>query len=291
MKIVSDFDGVLTDIASEAQGVEEWFIKFLSDYAFLPQTAVSSIVKQHKEKMEANPFSHGWKWNGRISAFASEDGFIHVNALAAALDETAEAGDRQLLKGREFLPATAIHTYQDLAQRAYQTTTEETARGAHQPMEKAAVEAIANFIREGATVVVVSNSQTERIQHLLASQGLGISERLRVRGNAGKFKLGTGSRPLNFEGVSFDTDRPLYEAILSEEKPDHIFGDVFSLDLALPLYLRRKEKEGLRGCRIWLRSRSYTPTWAKRLFSEAIKPSEGGLFESFRHLDSRRLSQ
>lgn len=297
MKIVSDFDGVLTDIAGEAPRVEEWFVRYLSDYALIPSQTVSQILTEAQNRMEADPFSHGWRWEGKISAFWNEDGFIKVNAIAAYLDSQTPA-NKVLAQGREFLPILGIRSYTDLAQKAYKQTTEETARGAHNPMEKAAVEAVAHFLREGANVTVVSNSETERIRQLLAAEGLPLtSSQLKIRGGAGKFKLGTTPRPLVFSqsspSFSIDTDRPLYESVLTEEAPDHVFGDVFSLDLALPLYLRRSGVEGLKGTRVWLRRRTYTPHWSRSLFSAeagGLNSNEGGVFDNFGELiNGRRL--
>lgn len=297
MKIVSDFDGVLTDIASEAPRVEEWFVRYLSDFALIPSSSVSQILTQAQNRMESEPFSHGWRFDGKISAFWNEDGFIKVNAIAAYLD--AESTTNKILAaGREFLPSLGIQSYTDLAQKAYRQTTEETARGSHHPMEKAAVEAVAHFLKEGASVVVVSNSETERIRQLLGAEGLPLtSSQLKIRGGAGKFKLGSQPRPLFFSQCtppfSIDTDRPLYESVLTEEAPDHVFGDVFSLDLALPLFLRRSGVGGLKGTRVWLRRRTYTPHWSRSLFSTGeagVRSSEGGVFDNFgEFINGRKL--
>lgn len=295
MKIVSDFDGVLTDIASEADRVDEWFTRYLTEIALIPPPEVTRLRKVFEDQMKEDPFRFGWKWNGRISAFCNEDGFIKVNALAAAFDEAVLAGEKALVLGKQYLPIAGLTHYLDVAQKAYRQTTDETARGSHQPMEKQAVQALGFFHREGAQVVVVSNSETPRIRQLLQAEGLPVdSPRLVIRGGAGKFKLGDRSRPFALTAPPIDTDRPLYEKILLEERPDHVFGDVFSLDLALPLYLRRQSADGLKGVKVWLRERPYSPHWALKLFrgdQPAIAANEGGSFDGFDSLiTSRRLS-
>ena len=52
----------------------------------------------------------------------------------------------------------------------------------------------------------------------------------------GKFVLDPDRSAIeSFGALSVETARPYYDAILREEMPDAVVGDVFSLDLALPL--------------------------------------------------------
>jgi hypothetical protein len=63
-------------------------------------------------------------------------------------------------------------------------------------------------------------------------------------------------------GYRVETSRPLYESILKEERPGAVVGDVFSLDLALPLHLSRSGELG--PVQAFLRERHYTPEWSRR---------------------------
>lgn len=283
MKVVSDFDGVLTDISEEAARVFQLFSRGLSELAFISPDTLPQLIKKFETRMADAPFDHGWRWEKKITAFAGEDGFIKVNAMAAAFDEAAAAGDSILAKGKMFLDHAGLTRYTELAQRSYVEMTQETAAGKHRPIDPSGVKAIAGWLSGGAEVVVVSNSATERIEQLLGKAGLD-PKRIRVRGQARKYQLGDTPRYLSLDTCRIDTDRPLYEKILMEEKPDHVLGDVFSLDLSLPLYLRRQSAPGLGGTRVWLRKREYTPSWAQRLFAYQqpwIKENEGGTFERF----------
>ena len=60
------------------------------------------------------------------------------------------------------------------------------------------------------------------------------------------------TRPLVVGGAAIETARPHYENVLREERPDAVVGDVFSLDLALPLALKREDPASARcACSGW----------------------------------------
>jgi hypothetical protein len=113
-------------------------------------------------------------------------------------------------------------------------------------------------------VFIVSNSATDKIQEFLDQAGFSKEKRPVVRGGARKFGLGRVPHLLvvghvGANEISVDTDRPQYEAALLEIKPDAVIGDVFCLDLALPIRLRREGKLSFSGG-IHYRCRDYTPS-------------------------------
>jgi hypothetical protein len=155
--------------------------------------------------------------------------------------------------------------------------THETSIGKRQPIEPEAVETIRRLIARGVEVVVVSNSGTERICQMLSGVGLkpvpheaGVTSSLRVRGGARKFWLGDQSDCLVAGPYAVEVDRPLYRQILEEEKPDIVVGDVFSLDLALPVALASQRQAGLAELRAILRRRPYTPKWSQEFLLHGI---------------------
>jgi hypothetical protein len=81
-----------------------------------------------------------------------------------------------------------------------------------------------------------------------------------VRGQAGKQVLGPGDDHLVLAGRRIGVDRPRYRAVLEEERPDLVIGDVFSLDLALPHVLRRARAPGAPRMLV-LRRHPHTPKW------------------------------
>ena len=80
------------------------------------------------------------------------------------------------------------------------------------------------------------------------------------------------AKPSDFFDVGsyrIETRRPVYDAIVREEQPDAVIGDVFSLDLSLPLRLAR---ENAIPCdRFFLRVRDYTPVWSRQYLVKEIK--------------------
>src|SRR4051794_13510553 len=112
MKILSDFDGVITDLAEEAGRVREIFLGLLA-----PESTV--LVKGAETAMREKPLEHGWRVKDRITAYWNEDGFVETNALAAALDALAGG----------------VKTHRRLAQDAYEKAVGETAAGHMKPVD------------------------------------------------------------------------------------------------------------------------------------------------------------
>ena len=137
-------------------------------------------------------------------------------------------------------------------------------------MVPAAGEAGRALVDGGVEVVVVSNSPAEKLATWFAHVGLasvahpGRAPRaFCLRGESRKFEIDAArAHPLVLGELSIETARPAYERILREERPDAVVGDVFSLDLALPLRLKREEP-GWSGLRVvWIQQR-YTPRWLR----------------------------
>lgn len=269
MKLLTDFDGVLTDLAEEAARVRALFDAEVAEAAASVGrgAAWAALVGRAEADLRARPRDNGWFWNGRITAFADEDPFVRVNALAARLDAWADAGEAAAATLRKAAVARGRTDFRAIAQASYVRMTEETAAGKMHPLDPEAPKLLASLVARGVRVVVVSNSGTERILKILRGAGLeafahGAADGpIRVRGDAKKFVLGDAPRTLKCDGYVVDLDRPHYERILREEEPDAVMGDVFSLDLALPLALRRAHVGRFAGARLLLRRRPYTPAW------------------------------
>jgi phosphoglycolate phosphatase-like HAD superfamily hydrolase len=266
MRVLSDFDGVLTDITHEAARVTNLFLDALRGTGVRDEHAIHQLAHRAYEEMAHDPTRHGWRVGGRITAFANEDGFIRSNALAACLDDIARRGDQTARDLVAALERQGVPNFTALGQRAFEEMVRETAAGEIRPLDPAAAAVLKALLARGIEVVVVSNSGTARIQQLL--KGAGLEPRsdqaagpghLRVRGGARKFILSHEARGFEANGYGVSTDRPHYEEILLEERPDVIVGDVFSLDLALPLEFARR---GMIAPRLLLRRRPYTPAWS-----------------------------
>jgi len=268
MKFVCDFDGVLTDLSQEADRVMEIFALGLGTLAGLGPDQRTKLLASASHAMNDAPHRYGWYSQGRISAYCNEDGFIRVNALGALLDGWASDVGHPSEAGalREKLCASGTKSFSDLAQASYFQMVKETAEGERHPLDARTRPVLEQIVSRGDEVVIVSNSGTDRILQMFSHAGLAAGTeagaKVRVRGNAQKFMLGDRAKSFSVGEYIVDTDRPNYEKILREERPDVVVGDVFSLDLALPTQLAR-EKEFSR-LRAILRKRPYTPDWSLR---------------------------
>lgn len=265
MKIVSDFDGVLTDQTGEAERAHQLFRSLMVEKTDLPEARVAELLQEARAAIEAVPWDYGWESEGRMSAYANEDLFVRTIGTALYLDRKAPA--------TRFLGDTAA-SFQELSALSYRQMTEETSRGEHEPFDPVAAQVLQTMLDKGHEVVVVSNSATKRVVELLASANVPVvadevatgaeGRVVRVCGGAQKYVLSAdsnGDTPPGFAvGRYFcAVDRPHYRAILEAEDPDMVIGDVFTLDLALPIALGRSRGRKLRAV---LRRRPYTPQWS-----------------------------
>ena len=148
------------------------------------------------------------------------------------------------------LKGAGISGFSALAQKSYEQMAQETAAGQIKPLDPESAAVLQSVLARGDEVVIVSNSGTERIRQLLGGAGIEAREdpgpgHLRIRGSARKFLLSDAPRHLDVGDYRIPLDRPHYEQILLEERPDVVVGDVFSLDLALPLDLVRRADAGI----------------------------------------------
>lgn len=239
-----------------------------------------------RAEVAAEPARCGWVSAGRVSAFGDEDPFIAHNALlariaAGVLNDPVAASLREAVRAAGFdtLDAFGEFTHREAVARI------ERARGpAILPEAAAAGRAL---LARGHELVVASNSPPEKLRRWFGHAGLPCTlhpargrASIRVRGSARKYELSAMARdPLMLGELAVAVDRPIYDRILGEERPDAVVGDVFSLDLALPLHLRRNDPE-FPGLELFWLIRPYTPEWLARevaAHAPEVAPIEGGL--------------
>jgi hypothetical protein len=279
MKLVSDFDGVWTLPDDEARAQGEVLDDALAGW--LPEDERSRAAEWIRAARAASlrtPERYGWAIDGRISAFADEDpfvrhsAFLHYLSVHAAADPiAAKLAAAARANGHEGLDALGGWSHAEGVRRVAAT------RGPGILAESAA--AGHAMLASGVEVAVVSNSGTDKLAAWFAHARLPARvhpERapgaLRLRGSARKFILDPErSDPIQLGGLHFETARPSYEAVLRDEMPAAVVGDVFSLDLALPLALKRRERD-FSGMRLFWLVRDYTPPWLRA----AVEPALGG---------------
>ncbi len=287
MKLLSDFDGVWTypDEEGVAHGAEL-------------DTALAGLVGEGeraqvldwlaaaRRAVRAEPTRWGWVSAGRLSAFADEDPFTEHGALLHYLHDQRE---RDPLARRLASAAEAHGTSLDsFGGRCHVAGVQKVEARRGPGITAASAAAGRQLLAGGVEIVVVSNSGTEKLDRWFRHASVPASvhperaERsLRLRGSARKFGLAPGAgESIAVGGMRVDVARPDYAKVLNEEHPDAVVGDVFSLDLALPLALKRRDVAWRRTRLFWL-VHPYTPARMRReiaaLPDGEVEAVEGGL--------------
>ena len=270
MKLLSDFDGVWT--YPEAEGVAHGAALDAALEGALGEgdrAAVRDWIARARAALRAEPTRWGWTASGRISAYADEDPFTAHGALLHYLESS---------RGSDPLAARLAAAVEErdgsldaLGGRAHVGGVRDVEAQRGPGITADAAQAGRDLLARGVDVVVVSNSGTEKLKRWFDHAGLPnrihpehAEGALRLRGSARKFVLAPGAGDA-FEagGLRVDVARPHYEAVLREERPDAIVGDVFSLDLALPLALKHRDA-GWRNVRLFWLVHPYTPDRVRR---------------------------
>lgn len=262
-KILSDFDGVWTDQAIEAECVKLFLAAESARLAGVPANRALTDFRAFEEEVQGHPARYGWAPDGRITAYVDEDPFCVANSIAALI---AEGASERARRYREAVLDGGFDSVPAFADRCFLSATA-AYRDQHPPaLVPGAAEHLSALEAAGAQIVVVSNSPADKIIRWFRAVGVDAGERpghlLRVRGEAGKQTLGPGDDAIVVAGRRIVVDRPRYRAVLEEERPDLVIGDVFSLDLALPHVLRER---GLPGAprTLVLRGHGHTPAWVR----------------------------
>ena len=287
MKLLSDFDGVWTypDEEGAAHGAE----LDAALEALVPEgdrAQVRDWIAFARLAVRAEPTRWGWVSAGRISAFADEDTFTEHGALLHYLHARR---DSDPLAARLFAAAEALGTSLDsFGGRCHVAGVQKVEARRGPGILEAAAAAGRAMLARGTEIVVVSNSGTEKLDRWFQAAQVParvhpekVAGALRLRGSARKFGLAPGAgQPLAVGDLVVDVARPDYEKVLREERPDAIVGDVFSLDLALPLALKRRDP-AWRDVRLFWLLHPYTPDRMKRqvasLPNGEVEAVEGGL--------------
>jgi len=269
MKLLTDFDGVLTWPVDEIARVREIFCD-------LWRTAISAKggpqgdvrpeewMRRALGAVRENTREHGWISQGRLSGFADEDGFIESVGVFFLLDAWTRK-EPELAELAAFVRAAGHPDFKELGRVSFFAMTDETKKHEKPPIDPDVMRTFQLLDNRGVEIVVVSNSKTDRIESFFERSGIQHS-RIRVRGFAQKYELGEKPEIFEIGGLRFDVSRPFYRKVLEEERPDIVIGDVVSFDLALPMYLAKNYPEEWGGLKILLREQPYTPEWAKDLF-------------------------
>ena len=263
-KILSDFDGVWTNQALEAESVKLFLAAEAARLAACSADLAIEHFRAFEQAVKAEPGRFGWAPDGRITAYVDEDPFCVPNAIAAYIEQSGDPAARAYAEairddGFATLTAFADHCFHAAATRY---------REDHPPaLVPGTAEVLSGLHADGVEIVVVSNSPSEKIVGWFravgadaGAHGAGGDPDVRVRGQAGKQTIGATDEQIHVGGRGIFVDRPLYRRVLAEEQPDLVIGDVFSLDLALPHVLRAQNGAGAPRTLV-LRRHPHTPAW------------------------------
>lgn len=262
VRILSDFDGVWTDQATEADHVKTYQHTEAARLAGVDPQEAARDFAGYVTAVLAAPHLFGWTPDGRITAYADEDPFCHPNSVAGWIEAESERDARAALY-RDAILGAGFANLTVFSDHCFHHATG-SYRAAHPPaLVPGAGEAFEALHDAGAEVVVVSNSHADKVVGWLRHAGIDAGEDeghlVRVHGDAGKWHV-AGDAAIEVSGRRVLVDRPRYRAVIEDENPDLVVGDVFSLDLAVPHVLRSSAHPRAPHL-LALRRHPHTPEW------------------------------
>jgi hypothetical protein len=277
VKLVSDFDGVWTNQEIEAEYVWKHIIDTVS-------ALTGELLNGCKKEMDRQPYEYGWFFDGMIAAYYQEDPFGDNNAIFDYINRAASTRSysnfkQQIAKIKESILTETKMTLAEFSNDCFvKSTSQFKLDGKLKPVETAG-EIVKKLNSMGVEIVVASNSKTEKIEHLFRKAGQTVTNerdikrgRLHAIGDAKKFVMDRSFAEVpEYMEISgkFNANlrRKNYHRILLKEKPDYVIGDVFSLDLALPLYMRLNDSR-VTNLKVIQKVQKHTPDWVKDFLSK-----------------------
>jgi phosphoglycolate phosphatase-like HAD superfamily hydrolase len=252
--IVLDFDGTMTDAEQEGAPFRDGYLEDVAVLCGRPPEEVRALAARFEAEVARDPDAHGWLFHGHIVAPAIVDPYLRIMPVARKIFDAcgafaSEADRTRLLDG-------ILYKYN------YQKTRIAFRQGAREALEAL----------RGTSTYIVTNSHTEAVRHKVSQLG---AEWLveRVHGRARKYEVDPTfdavPERLELAGLSRPVllrRRAYYEVLerlLAEAGASWsellVVGDIFELDLSLPLAL---------GARVGLVVNDFTPAY-ERAYVEA----------------------
>lgn len=273
--LVLDFDGTVTDAEAEGAPFRDGYLEDIAILTGRPKEEVLELAAGFEAEVQQNQDAHGWLYNGHIVAPATVDPYLRIMPVARMIFDACgsfpvEADRTRLLDG-------ILYKYN------YQKT--EIA------FKKEAKEVLLQL--RDQEVYILSNSHTEPIQHklrVLGAEDDGSSSLEwmieRVFGRAKKYVVESDftqvPETLDMPGLSRPVllRRPLYYQSLEALRQKHdiewgdilVVGDIFELDLALPLAM---------GARVGVVKNDFTPAYEMAFLQDHPR---GFVFDSLREV-------
>ena len=251
---ILDFDGTMTDAEAEGAPFRAGYLEDVATLCGRPLAEVEALAGAFEAEVAGAPDAHGWLFQGRIVAPATVDPYLRMMPVARKIFDATGAFESDADRTR--LLDGVLYKYNYLKTRT-----------AFRPGAKEALAALA-----GTETYVVTNSHTEAVQRKIEALGQGWLVP-RVLGRAQKYVIDEAftlvpaalalpglSRPVLLRRRAYfeliDSLRRASGAAWSEVT---VAGDVFELDLSLPLAL---------GATVALVVNDFTPAY-ERAFVES----------------------
>ena len=261
-KFLVDFDGVWTELFEQAKAVDEARIIELAKISGWSEKEIASCMEEIFEVMRGEPLKYGWLSGDRITAYADEDPFLFHTAAVASISVVAKLGNSRLQRLTEVLKKAGHNDLTQLGSEIFVRASHGyLAESGHSLLPEAC--GVLKELTAIADVVFCTNFSSDAVAKTWTKHGFDFTtdKSLTLRGLAQKHYLSGPEKLLAFGGRQVAIDRGHYLSALLEEQPDVVVGDVFSLDLALPLSLRAKGDE-FKELQCVLFLTPFTPEWS-----------------------------
>lgn len=263
--LILDFDGTMTDAEAEGGPFRLGYLEDLATLTGLALEEVHVLAARFDAEVAAHQEMYGWMYGGHIVAPASVDPYLRIMPVARKILDHAGAIPSELDRSR--LLDGILYKYN------YQKTVVAFRPGAAEFLEPLKQ-------TPGLETYVVTNSHTEPVARKLdilgarpdGSNGLHWLA-ARVHGRARKYVVEQAfdrvPESMQLPGLSRPIllRRPHYAQVLEQLCLQHhaqiqdvtVVGDIFELDLALPLAL---------GARVVLLANAHTPGYERAFVSD-----------------------
>ena len=277
LKLVSDFEGIWTNKEQEAAYVWNNIVKKLSTITRFSEIEINRILDESKSDMDKQPYKFGWMNNGKIAVYYREDLFGDNNAVFNFISRVGSVNSfsvfkQELAEIKKCILEEKYESAEKFSDMCYMESTKKFKESGKLVPHLNAKTALDKVLEKGVDVVIASNSGTERIEHLCLKLGKKLSnDKSFKRSNV--YSLGNAKRYIISQDYTelpeslhikkyYDVPlrRKFYHHLLLGEMPDYVIGDVFSMDLALPLYLRMNDPK-FKKLKIIQKVQKYTPDW------------------------------
>ena len=271
--IIFDFDGTLTDAEKEGTPFRKGYLDDIAALSNLPRDQVETLAIQYEEQVAQDPGNYGWLFQGDIVAPATVDPYLRMMPVARKILDYAHA--LMHTPDRERVLDRILYKYN------YQKTIESFRPGCTECLQTLSQE----------SMYIVTNSHTDAVQNKLRSleqqrvahqaknttsnqADISLTPLIdRVYGRAQKYMVDHDFTQLpvsiNLPGL----ERPVllrrkhYFKVLDQLRQQvqvdwndvWVFGDIFELDLSVPLTL---------GARVGLMVNDFTPNWEKEYLQQ-----------------------